>query len=144
MGVLGYGQEPVIMTHYPHMLWEDTAIWTVYLADPITEIKKVWYDVHVGKPVDLPPGASEMELRIAAGITRKRIDVVAAVGGGYWVIELKGVGNMTALGQAKVYSRLFRQEYRPAGDVWGIVICGEVDEDLLDDYDELDIGLIVV
>ena len=144
MGVLGHGQRAIVMPHYPHMLWEDTGIWTKYLADPIAEIKRVWYDVHVGQAVELAPGASKMELKIAAGITRKRIDVVAAVAGGYWVIELKGVGNMTALGKARVYSRLFRQEYRPAGDVWGIVICGEIDEDLLDDYDELDIGLIVI
>jgi len=144
MGALGHGQKPIIMPHYPHLLTEDSVVWAEYLKAPVTELKKVWYDVHVGRPVTLPETATKMEKKIAAGVTRKRIDVVAAVAGGYWVIELKPVGNMTALGQALVYTRLFRDEYRPAGAVWPIVICGEVDRDLLDDYDEHDVGLIVV
>jgi len=144
MGALGFGQKPVIMPHYPHLLAEDSWVWTEYLKAPITGLKKVWYDVHVGQPVELPNGASKMDKKIAAGITRKRIDVVAAVAGGYWVIELKPVGNMTALGQALVYTRLFKAEYRPDGDVWPIVICGQLDRDLLEDYNNNDVGLIVV
>ncbi len=144
MDDLGLGQQPIIMPHYPHLLAEDSAVWTKYLADPVGDIKKVWYDVHVGKPVHLGPGADEMDKRIAAGLTRKRIDVVAAVGGGYWVIELKPVANMMALGQVIAYSRLFEMEYAVYGEVWGVVICDEVDEDLVDDYEGAGIGLIVV
>lgn len=144
MDDLGLGQKPIIMPHYPHLLAEDSAVWTKYLQDPVGEIKKVWYDVHVGKPVEWGNGGSEMDRRIARGLTRKRIDVVAAVGGGYWVIELKGVGNMMALGQVITYSRLFEMEYAVYGEVWAVVICGVIDEDLLVGYENAGVGLIVV
>lgn len=126
------------------MMAADAAVWTKYLADPVGDIKKVWYDVHVGKPAELAPGADDLTVRIAAGITRKRIDAVAAVGGGYWVIELKPIANMMALGQVIAYSRLFEMEYAVYGEVWGVVICDEVDPDLVDDFEAEGIGLIVV
>ncbi len=142
MADLGPGQRPITMPSYPHLLADDTDVWTKYLDSPITEIKRVWYDLHVGTPVKLAPGADEMDRKIADGVTKKRIDVVASVGGGYWVIELKRVGNMTALGQALVYSRLFRIEFNIFEEVWPVVICDELDLDLIDDYDLAGVALI--
>lgn len=144
MADLGLGQMPIEMTHYPHLLAEDTIVWTKYLRDPIAEIKKVWYDLHVGAAVELGPEATDLDKKIAAGLTKKRIDVVASVGGGYWVIELKMVGNMTALGQAIVYSRLFQTEFNIYEEVWPVVICDELDLDLIEDYDLAGVVLIEV
>lgn len=141
---LGPGQKPIVMTHYPHLLMEDTAIWTEYLKDPIAPIKKVWYDVHVGKAVPVAGGPETMAARISAGVTRKRIDVVAAVGGGYWVVEIKPFGSMLALGQAISYSRLFNRDYKPDGEVWPVVICSEVDMDIFDEFAAAGVALITV
>ena len=144
MADLGPGQRPIIMPHYPHLLADDTEVWTKYLEAPIRDMKRVWYDLHVGAPVQLGTGADDMDRRIADGVTKKRIDVVAAVGGGYWVIELKWVGNMHALGQALAYSRLFRIEFNIYEEVWPVVICDELDPDLIDDYDLAGVALIEV
>lgn len=144
MADLGLGQRPIIMPSYPHLLADDTDVWTKYLKSPLVEMKRVWYDLHVGAPVQLGPGADQMDRKIAAGVTKKRIDVVAAVGGGYWVIELKMVGNMVALGQALVYSRLFRIEFDIYEEVWPVVICDDLDLDLIDDYDLAGVALIEV
>lgn len=141
---LGPGQKPIVMPHYPHLLAEDTEIWSAYLAAPIAPIKKVWYDVHVGQGMLLPVGASDIDKRIAAGISRKRIDAVCAVGGGYWVVEIKPFGSMLALGQAISYSRLFIRDYEPDGEVWPVVICSEVDADLVDDFEAEGVALIKV
>ena len=123
------------MPSYPHMLTEDTAVWTEYLKAPVLPIKRVWYDVHVGAiPVELN-GAPIIDRKIAAGIYRKRIDVVALVGAAYWVIELKPLGSMLALGQVLAYSRLFWAEFEPAVPVWPVVICDRIDPDLFDDYE---------
>jgi len=140
---LGKSQKPVVMSHYPHMLSEDIGVWSKYLSDPIVPIKDVWYDVRVGKPVRLSAGASEMELRIAAGLTRKRIDVVAAVGGGFWVIEVKPIASMLALGQILSYRTLFVQEYAVQGEVWPVVVCDEIDDDLIDEFGMLGVSVIV-
>ena len=122
------------MPAYPHMMAEDTEIWSKYLAAPVITIKEVWYDVHVGGQVKGIDPSDVMGNKIAAGITRKRIDVVAEVAGGLWVIEIKPFGSMLALGQVLSYARLFAIEYRPVLVVQPVVVCASVDEDLLDEF----------
>ncbi|GAI17093.1 unnamed protein product, partial [marine sediment metagenome] len=40
---LGPGQRAVIRPHYPHMMVEDTAVWTKFLRAEFVRIKEVWY-----------------------------------------------------------------------------------------------------
>ena len=84
----------------------------------------------------------ELGMRIASGITRKRIDVVARVGSGLWVVEIKPFASMLALGQVLGYTRLFVEEYRPEEEVRSVVVCDRIDEDLIDEF-EAD-GVIVI
>lgn len=142
MSDLGVSQKPIVMPSYPHMLAEDTAVWSRYLSSPIVPIKEVWYDVHVGKPVGVGAGSAEMDRRIAAGISRKRIDCVCRVGGGFWVVEIKPFASMLALGQVLCYTRLFIGDYEPKGEVWPVIVCDSADDDLLDEFEGS--GVIVI
>ncbi|MBA7665264.1 hypothetical protein ES703_73334 [subsurface metagenome] len=144
MSALGLGQKPIVMSSYPHLLAEDTEVWSAYLADPVAPIKEVWYDVHVGAIPSLPEGATVLDQKVALGVYRKRIDVVCRVGGGFWVVEIKPFGSMLALGQVTSYTRLFIAEYRPAGEVWPVVVCSEVDLDLIDDFEAAGVAVITV
>lgn len=130
------------MSHYPHMMADDTEVWSEYLAAPVVPIKEVWYDVHVGGIPELPAGTGDIERRVALGVMRKRIDVIARVGGGYWVIEVKPFASMLALGQVVSYARLFVAEYRAPGEVFPVIVCNAADNDLLASYDQL--GVLVV
>jgi len=143
MAKLEQGQKPNVMVHYPHMLAEDTAVWTRFLKSGKIVIDEVWYDLRVGQPVAVRQGASDMEQKIANGLTRKRIDAVCRVAGGYMVVEVKPYANMVALGQALTYSRLFRQEYEPVGGVLPVIVCDGVDQDLIDEFDELGVLVLV-
>ncbi len=134
--------KPTVQPFYPHMMAQDIEVWSLYLVDPVVPIKEVWYDVHVGGPVEVAGGPEELLPRIAAGLTRKRIDVVAAVGGGYWVVEVKPFGSMLALGQVISYHRLFVSEYRPDGETFPVIICENADPDLLDEFEAA--GVLVV
>lgn len=134
---LGPPHIPAIATSYPHLLSEDTIVWTRWLTHNIHRISGVWYDVHVGQAVSLPPETLAAIQIDALTISRKRIDVVARAGPEIWVIELKPYANYTSLGQALAYSRLFAQEYNAGGPVVPLVICCEVDPDLIDDYQRL-------
>lgn len=140
---LGPGRVPLLRPHYPHMLAEDNAVWSTFLDQNFERLQEVWYDVRVGMPVELEDGASEMELRIARGLTRKRIDVVAISGGNYWVIEVKPYASMLALGQVISYARLFALEYEIRGRVIPVVVCDEVDGDLVDEFEEMGIMVLV-
>ncbi|MBA7708109.1 hypothetical protein ES703_116997 [subsurface metagenome] len=142
MADLGAGNKPVIRPHYPHMLAEDNSVWTRFLTTDAHRLKEVWYDVKVGLPVLLDVGASDIERRIAAGVTRKRIDVVCSVAGGFWVVEIKPRASMQALGQVISYVRMFKIEYAPAGQVIPVIVCDSYDEDLVDEFDEL--GVLVL
>jgi hypothetical protein len=124
------------------MLSEDTEVWTRYLKDPISPISEVWYDIHVGGGIKVDNNADEITHKIANGVGRKRIDVVARVGGGYWVIELKPYGSMQAVGQIISYVRLFTKEYEVNGEIWPVIICNDFDTDLVDEFEEF--GIIVV
>ena len=142
MADLGPGQKAIVRPRYPHFLAEDTAVWTKFLETDRDRLKEVWYDVRVGQAVLLPVGASDMERRIAAGLTRKRIDVVCLVEGGYWVVEVKPRASMLAVGQVLSYVRLFAAEYEVTGEVIPVIVCDDYDEDLLDEFDEL--GILVL
>lgn len=142
MADLGPGQKPIIRPHYPHMLTEDNNVWTKFLQTDGHMLKKVWYDVKVGLPVFLGLGASDIERRIAASVTRKRIDVVCSVEGGYWVVEIKPRASMLAVGQVLSYVRLFSLEYLPDGQTIPVIVCDSYDEDLVDEFDEM--GILVL
>jgi len=139
---LGEGQKPVVRPHYPHMLAEDNAVWTKFMQTDAFRLKEVWYDVRVGQAVLLPVGASDMERRIADGLTRKRIDVVCSVGGGFWVVEVKPYASMLAVGQVISYARLFALQYTVTGQIIPVIVCDSFDEDLVDEFDEL--GVLVL
>jgi len=124
------------------MMVEDTMVWTKFLESKFVEIKEVWYDVHVGQPVLLGLGATVMDKRIAAGLTRKRIDVVCSVAGGIWVVEIKPYASMYAVGQVLTYVRLFNKEYTSPGRTVPVIICDDYDEDLVDEFDEF--GVLVL
>jgi len=130
------------MPAYPHMLGEDTLVWTRFLESGDFELKEVWYDVHVGQPVLSVLGPDSMQQRIADGITRKRIDVVAIVGNIYWIIEVKPVAQHIAIGQVLVYEGLFVKEYEPVLSTWPVIVCDTVDEDVIPECQRL--GVVVV
>jgi len=124
------------------MMREDTEVWTKFLQAEFVVLKRVWYDVRVGQSALGVRPVDEMDQKIAAGLTRKRIDVVASVEGGLWVIEVKPRANMYAVGQVITYQRLFEQEYISPGQIVPVIICDAYDEDLVDEFDEL--GVLVL
>jgi len=124
------------------MMPEDTDVWTKFLRSNFIDIKRVWYDVRVGLSVLRGVGIDSGLTRIANGITRKRIDVVAAVGGGLWVVEVKPWANMYALGQVLTYLRLFRKEYISPGEVIPVIVCDGTDDDILEEIEEF--GVLVI
>ncbi len=139
---LGDGQKPLIRPHYPHMLAEDNAVWGRFLKTDAYRIEELWYDVRVGQPVFLGVNATEMEKKIAAGLTRKRIDVVCRVLGDFWVVEVKPLASMLAIGQVFSYARMFAIEYAPDDRVIPVIVCDKVDGDLVDEYEEM--GILVM
>ncbi len=142
MGSLGLGGRAVVSPAYPHMLGEDTAVWTRFLESGDFQIQEVWYDVHVGAEVKGDWPGDSVNARIARGVTRKRIDVVAIVDGVLWVIEVKPIAMHFAIGQVLAYESLFITEYEPELLTWPVIVCDTVDEDVVPLCERL--GVVVV
>ena len=143
MALLEIGQKPMVMSHYPHMLHEDIAVWSKFLTKMAEVITRVWYDVHVGQAVSPVDPSSTVQQKVAAGVTRKRIDVVARVGPEFWVIEVKPVAGMGALGQVYSYNRLFALEYETFSPTKPVVVCDVLDDDVIASYGELGVMVFV-
>ena len=124
------------------MLGEDTGVWTRFLESGDIEISEVWYDVHVGNVVKGDWTGDSVNARIARGVTRKRIDVVALVDGRYWIIEVKPLAMHFAIGQVLVYSGLFITEYEPELETWPVIVCDAVDEDVIAECQRLGVVLV--
>lgn len=127
---LGAGDAPCLRMFYRHMLKEDAKVWTRFLMENPNAFERVWYDVHVGRAIEMDRRSPEWLQTMADGISRKRIDVVAKKGSNFLIIEIKPVMDMTAFGQALTYSKLFRSEFRDRGPVLPMVICDVVGPDV--------------
>lgn len=134
---LGVGYEPCVRMYYPHMLKEDAKVWTRFLIANPNAFERVWYDVHVGSSPDMSRSSPEFLQNLADAIYRKRIDVIALKDGNYFIIEIKPVADMTALGQALTYTKYFKLEFRDRGPVLPVILCDQIGSDMehvCDDY----------
>lgn len=139
---LGPGEKPIIRSRYPHFLAEDIDVWTRFLKQDAQRIIECWYDVRVGQQVLVDGVDGDLTHRISLALTRKRIDVIARVEGGVWVVEVKPYANMYAVGQVLTYVRLFGAEFKVEGELTPVLVCDSYDEDLVDEFDEF--GILVV
>lgn len=138
---LSDGSVPEVRIKYPHMMPEDTAIWTAFLEDGKYIPDKVWYDVKVGASMPMPRNEPLWMKKYVEYSTRKRIDVVARVGLDYWIIECKPGAGHAALGQVIHYARAFTREYEFQGEVLPVILTDVMDPDLKIDFQE--IGVVV-
>jgi len=114
------------------MLPADWSTWTQFLESGLMRIDELWYDVHVGRPIDLPDDSPDFLIKVAMGVSRKRIDVVARCRDVIHIVEVKPHANMESVGQIITYRNLFMAEF----DIWqkiiGTVVAKTADADILD------------
>lgn len=109
---------------------EDHLIWLRFIENGEFLPEEVWYDVRVGRAVDVKDGQPAWMYKFAEYATRKRIDIVWRAGRDLWVVEAKPGAGLVALGQALYYSWAFEREYEHYGEVIPAVITDVVDEDV--------------
>jgi len=141
---LGPGGKPQVSYRYLHMLREDAVVWTEFLQRGSLHFDEVWYDVHVGRPMDVPEGSPEYMKELADEVSRKRIDVVGRLGKAIYIIEVKPVANMMALGQVKTYRDLFGLEFEVTGPVHGLIVAATTDVDIIESAKDLNIEIIAL
>lgn len=141
---LGPGEKPEVKQKYVHMMPEDMATWTKYLQSEWNDLDRVWYDVHVGRSMNVLAGQPDYMQKVVDGVSRKRIDVVAARGDDYMIIEVKPEANMEAIGQVVTYSQLFVMEFKLSRGVKLRIISKTCDADIHEIAEKLYVEVIAL
>ena len=115
---------------YPHMKPKDVTIWERFIEKEPNAFLSVQYDVPVGTVADFvkegnpKPGAGE-EL-----LYKRKIDVVGFNAGAIFIIELKPSAGSSAVGQIKLYDRLYKRDYSPPISTIKMIITDKMDDDV--------------
>jgi hypothetical protein len=96
---------------YPGMRPKDVAIWDAFLVQHPDAFFRVWYDVHLGDPVQVEADREEQLKSGMYDVARWCVDVLADDGTGFWAIEIKPNAGAGALGQALGYAALLNKEH---------------------------------
>ena len=133
---LGHGR-------YPHMSPEDTAVWESYLVGNRPDLGSVSYDLTLGDGARLYPGDDENHASHWARLVRKRVDAVVTYDDSVWVVEVKPIAGMSALGQVLSYSHLFEAEYGSELLVIPVIVAHFLDWDLVPLFEDLGVSVLL-
>jgi hypothetical protein len=111
---------------YPHMKPNDIAIWERFIDMYPSAFDYVQYDVPCGSTPEFDTVVNEDTGGVADMLYKKRIDVVAFKGDHITVIELKPRAGAAAVGQVKLYLRLYKKDYSPPSEPDAAIITDSV------------------
>ena len=117
------------MLKYPHLAPQDKIIWERFIDDNPDYFTSVDYDVKVGEGQTIKAKPHAMTAEEWRKHTQKRIDVVGYKDNTIYIIELKPSASFSAIGQAVSYALLYRQEFKPSGEILPTIIT---DREVLD------------
>ncbi len=122
---------------YPHLIGDDTAVWTRFISKFPDKFDTVDYDVKVGAGTDPNFIKGDKSGEYWAMLTKKRIDVVAYKNEFVTIIEVKKRSSLFTLGQILGYKFLYLREHPEVNVVSTLIICSTIyqdDEDVLNHY----------
>lgn len=122
----GCGRQP-----YPHLSPLDASVWALFLKSNPFRSVNIWYDVRLGV-LSCPAEYSGTEDgAMWEALVKKRVDVVVETSDAFWIVELKGIGGMSALGQLITYRRMLLEEWKPAKPISAVLVCALADVDVV-------------
>jgi hypothetical protein len=129
---------------YPHMFPLDKEVWNRFLAKYGSMYTGVQYDITCGITTELHPSVVGNYAKDAQILSKLRIDAVGESPEYIDIIEVKPRGNMGAIGQLLTYQRHYIKEYQPVKKVRMVLVCAEIDPNIVELATESGIVYIVV
>ena len=102
---------PEKLAKYPHLFPRDVPIWERFLDKFSAHYVGFDYDIKVGTGIEPPENPTYADMRLIAGVYKKRIDAVGYQSGQTDIIEVKPAATFSAIGQVLGYAQLYRAEY---------------------------------
>jgi hypothetical protein len=129
---------------YTHLLPDDVALWSDYLATFPNQWKQIDYDVRVGDGRD--PGSEYQDniRHMAIQLSQRRIDAVGYTDRDITIIEISVAAGLTTLGQLSAYPHLFQSTYNPTLPLKLLLVCRRFQSDAQPAFDRLAIPYTLV
>ena len=121
-----------IRSKYPHLIGEDSLIWTKFITLYPERFDTVDYDVKVGQGVDTTPIPEGKYQQYWAELTKKRIDVIGYKDNLVTIVEVKKRVGLPTLGQILGYKFLYLREYPEITSLGTLIVCSSIDQDDID------------
>ena len=109
----------------------DVVVWVRFLDKFGKLYDGFYYDVMCGKEAKMFPRWEEPYKKDSYVLSKLRIDAVGEKADVIDVIEVKPRGNMASVGQLLTYKEHFIEEYSPKKPVKMVLVCGEIDPNII-------------
>ena len=129
---------------YPHMIGEDSDIWSRFVYKFPHRFDTVNYDIKVGSGIDSYIISDNKMRTYWQNLTKKRIDVVAFKDDRTTIIEVKKKIHLFTLGQILGYHFLYSREYIEEKPISMLIVGGTIDLDDIDILNHYHINYIIV
>ena len=134
----------VLSTPYPHLIPEDSEVWSRFLDQWGKFYSRFDYDVRVGAgrdPGDSFPG-NIRDMGIL--LSQRRIDAIGYTPKNIQLFEITRVADLKTIGQLIAYPTLYRETYNPTKPLQTSVVAVEIGTDLAPAYRKLNISVYLV
>jgi len=129
---------------FAHLLPIDVEVWQRFLASNEITYNLIEYDVRVGLGRDPGTDYEENIRQMALDLSLRRIDCVAHRPTDITVIEVTHSAGFKALGQIYGYPVLYKLTFSPVLPVKPLLVCGEIQSDLLSVIESLRVPYVIV
>lgn len=135
---------PRLLHKYPHMSPQDIPVWQRFLALHSHRFYGFQYDLCLGNGRPVPAHYDAAMTRCAKFLSQKRVDAIALSYSETWVIEVKPIATLSAVGQAAGYAALYRSEYPHKPKISPILVYSTSQPDLQVPAESLSVTLLPV
>lgn len=129
---------------YPHLIGEDSAVWSRFILKFPDRFDTVDYDIHVGSGIATTNEPNDKPAEQWKDLTRKRIDVIGWKNDLITIIEVKNRVGLPTLGQILGYKFLFLRENPDILSCSTLIICSSIGRDDISVLQHYSIDFIVV
>jgi hypothetical protein len=135
--------QPEFAGHPPRMSAEDFPIWERYYPTIKPSVTRLYFDVGLGLPDELPITEDGNQMLGWIRNTQKRADVIALTNSAALLIELRFNAQMNAIGRLYGYRRLLEQDNPFNVPVRAILVTNRGDNEVRDAASSLGIDYVV-
>ncbi len=116
----------------PHMLKPDIPVWYRFLEKWGSQFVNLWYDVLLGAPLLSSEEEKNSFLRMYRSNVSKRADAIAELSNELWIIEVAFDPGLRSLGQVQVYRALWLRDPVIRKIERCVIVCEQMEPNLLD------------